>query len=130
MSEKFTAITPSHPPAAAMIIRSLAVRSGVYTSNCIPRVAPLTPPGRQALAPRSLQPLRRFLSSDVQSSTENSIKQLHSLETQLNAHLDQPVPSTDAAAQAAPAAQVAATVAEQYHLHKQQRESILPPHAP
>ncbi|KAF2018494.1 ribosomal protein S2, partial [Aaosphaeria arxii CBS 175.79] len=66
-------------------------------------------------------------SSDVETSAENSLKQLQALESQLNAHLHQPVPSLDPEADAtvdtttAPS-QLVQSIAEQYHLHKQQQQ--------
>ncbi|KAF2121923.1 37S ribosomal protein MRP4, mitochondrial precursor [Lophiotrema nucula] len=94
-----------------MIIRHVAVRSG-------PRV----------FARRSLQPLRRFLSSEVDpidQATNNSIKQTQSLEAQLNALPPQPVPSIDPETPGtSPAAQVTDSVAEQYHQYKKRQQLI------
>ncbi|KAF2870995.1 ribosomal protein S2, flavodoxin-like domain-containing protein [Massariosphaeria phaeospora] len=94
-----------------MIIRSLAAR----TCRALPRGS-------------SLQPLRRFLSTDIdsiESSADNSFKQLGSLEAQLNAQVPQQVPSASSETQASsPAAQTSESVAEQYHLYKQQQQQL------
>jgi hypothetical protein len=78
--------------------------------------------GPRALARNSSRPLRRFLSTETESieaSTENSLKQLQSLEAQLNTHLQQPVPSVDPETHGT-SESVSSNVAEQYHLYKQQ----------
>ncbi|KAJ4300785.1 hypothetical protein N0V90_002873 [Kalmusia sp. IMI 367209] len=87
--------------------------------------------GRRALAQSSSTPVRRFLSTHVDSieaSADNSFKQLHSLEAQLNANAQapRPVPSLDpesAATEPAPA-QLTESVAEQYYRYKQQQAQI------
>ncbi|KAF2176350.1 37S ribosomal protein MRP4, mitochondrial precursor [Zopfia rhizophila CBS 207.26] len=84
--------------------------------------------GRRALAGKSFQHLRRFLSTEIDSieaSAENNIKQLQSLEAQINATIAKPVPSIDSVTHAtAPSAQATDSVAEQYHLFKQQQQLI------
>ncbi|KAF2007991.1 37S ribosomal protein MRP4, mitochondrial precursor [Amniculicola lignicola CBS 123094] len=70
---------------------------------------------RHAVSRNSFRPLRRSLSSEVNtadSSTQDNIKQLQSLEAQLNAQLARPAPS----------ARVPNTIAEQYHQYKQQQK--------
>lgn len=77
--------------------------------------------GPRLLARCSPRPLQRFLSTDTESlhvSTNNSLKQLQSLEAQLNASLEQPIPSVDPETHGTSAA-VADNVAEQYHRYKQ-----------
>lgn len=101
-----------------MIVRSIAARTGMYTRlHPLCPLLTLHPPGSRALARRQSRPLRRFLSTDIaaiEASTANSLKQLQSLEAQLNTHLDQPLPSID------PESQPRDHVAAQYHLYKQQ----------
>lgn len=73
--------------------------------------------GSWALARCQSRPLRRFLSTDIaaiEASTDNSLKQVQSLEAQLNTHLHQPLRSID------PESPPRDHVAAQYHLYKQQ----------
>ena len=87
----------------------------------------LTPPlGPRALAPQPPHLLRRFLSTEADSihaSAENSLKQLQSIEAQLNTHLAQPVPSVDPETHGTPAA-ATDNVAEQYRMFKQQSKQM------
>ncbi|KAH9880147.1 hypothetical protein J1614_002173 [Plenodomus biglobosus] len=89
-----------------MIIRSIATRS-------CPR----------ALAQRSSQPLRRFLSTETtassHASSDDSVKELQAL----NSHLQQPAPSANPTAQES-ASSLSSDVAEQYHLFKQQAKQL------
>lgn len=82
--------------------------------------------GRQALAPNSCQPLRRFFASQVdhvEAAAQNSIKQLQSLESQINTHLNQPLPSFDPETSGTvPPSHFPDSISDQYHLSKQQRE--------
>jgi small subunit ribosomal protein S2 len=83
--------------------------------------------GRRAIAQKALQPpLRRFRSSEVdliEASADNSIKQLQSLEAQINTSFFQPVPTIDPQTHAtAPSSRTSDQVAEQYHEYKRQRE--------
>jgi hypothetical protein len=108
-----------------MIVRSLAARS------CTAPIRPSLPslytdvlpgPRARALASHASRPLRRFLSTDIaaiEASTDNSLKQVQSIEAQLNAHLQQPLPSINPASHAAPSS-AHDDVAQQYHLYKQQ----------
>ncbi|CAA9962041.1 mitochondrial carrier protein [Pyrenophora teres f. maculata] len=96
-----------------MILRSVAARSS-------PRVLALA--RQQAL----LHPRRRFLSTETKSihaSAENSLKQLQSIEAQLNTHLAQPLPSVDPETHGTPAA-ANDNVAEQYRMYKQQSKQM------
>ncbi|KAI8939753.1 hypothetical protein NX059_003498 [Plenodomus lindquistii] len=86
-----------------MILRSIAARS-------CPR----------ALAQRASPPLRRLLSTDT--TAESSLKELQSLEAQLNAHLQQPGSSPNTPEPTEPAHALSASVAEQYHRFKQQAQ--------
>jgi hypothetical protein len=73
-------------------------------------------------ARQSSRPLQRFLSTEtdsIEASTENSLKQLQSIEAQLNTHLQQPVPSVDPETHAT-SESASDNVAQQYHLYKQQ----------
>lgn len=78
-------------------------------------------PARPALA-RNV--CRRFFASEVggiEASAENSLKQLHSIEAQINTQLtpEDPVPSLDVSHHTAPEV---VPVAEQYQLYQQQSE--------
>ncbi|EMD68768.1 hypothetical protein GGP41_008766 [Bipolaris sorokiniana] len=87
-----------------MIVRSIAARTGSW-----------------ALARCQSRPLRRFLSTDIaaiEASTDNSLKQVQSLEAQLNTHLHQPLRSID------PESPPRDHVAAQYHLYKQQAKML------
>jgi small subunit ribosomal protein S2 len=78
--------------------------------------------GPRALARNSSRPLRRFLSTETDSisaSTENSLKQIQSIEAQLNTHLQQGVPSVDPETHGT-SASVSENVAQQYYTYKQQ----------
>jgi small subunit ribosomal protein S2 len=98
-----------------MIIRQLFVRGGhrVVARSCSYQKA---------------HHLRRFVSTQVDSieqSADNSVKNLHSLEIQLNAQVPQSIPTFNASAEApAPATQLTDSVAEQYHLYKQMDQHI------
>lgn len=84
---------------------------------CCPPLTVHPLPGSRALARPHSRPLRRFLSTDIaalEASTDNSFKQVQSLEAQLNTHLHQPLPSID------PDSPPRDHVAAQYHLYKQQ----------
>ncbi|KAF1839585.1 37S ribosomal protein MRP4, mitochondrial precursor [Decorospora gaudefroyi] len=94
-----------------MIIRSLVARSG-------PRTLGLA----RSSSRSSSRPLRRFLFTEtdsIEAATENSLKQTQSLEAQLNAQLQQPVPSINPATHGTSAA-LSDNVAEQYYMYKQQ----------
>ncbi|KNG47666.1 mitochondrial 37s ribosomal protein mrp4 [Stemphylium lycopersici] len=56
-------------------------------------------------------------------SSAQLLKQLQSIEAQLNTHLQQPVPSIDAGSHAAPPS-AHDNVAEQYHMYKQQSQHL------
>ncbi|KAJ4365632.1 hypothetical protein N0V83_008252 [Neocucurbitaria cava] len=74
----------------------------------------------------SSRPLRRFLSTHADSlnaSSENSAKELQSLEAQLNSHLQQSAPPADAQPQQT-SSPVTDNVAEQYYLYKQQAKQM------
>jgi small subunit ribosomal protein S2 len=112
-----------------MILRSLAARSGAFASLEGPLHILTTRTAPRALArlPRQAsRPLQRFLSTETESieaSTENSLKQLQSLEAQLNTHLQQPVPSVDPDTHGTSEA-VSDNVAEQYYQYKQQSKQM------
>ncbi|KAI4927714.1 hypothetical protein J4E85_006226 [Alternaria conjuncta] len=95
-----------------MILRSIAARSA-------PR----------ALARHSRQPLRplqRFLSTETESieaATDNSLKQIQSIEAQLNTHLQQPIPSVDPETHGT-SESASDHVAEQYYMYKQQSKQM------
>jgi small subunit ribosomal protein S2 len=78
--------------------------------------------GARATARSTLRPLRRSISTEVESiesSAQNSLKQLQSIHAQLNAEGDRSVPAVNPETHgtSAPAND---NVAEQYHLFKQQ----------
>jgi small subunit ribosomal protein S2 len=118
-----------------MILRSLAARSGAFASLEGPLHILTTRTAPRALArlPRQAsRPLQRFLSTETESieaSTENSLKQLQSLEAQLNTHLQQPVPSVDPDTHGTSEA-VSDNVAEQYYQYKQQCMTAISPLLP
>jgi small subunit ribosomal protein S2 len=103
-----------------MIIRSIA------------RAAAGAPLSAARVLPRSaFAPLRRSFASEVDAiaaSADNSFKQLHSLEAQINAQSPEQVLSIDP--EAATAEPGAPSIAEQYHLYKQQREQPAAPSQP
>ena len=117
-----------------MIIRSIAARSSerlAALQTPLHSVAANHPrrPGSRSLARSTSRPLRRLLSThadSIDASSENSLKQLQSLEAQLNSHLQQPVPSVDPQTHAT-SPSVTDNVAEQYHVYKQQGEHQSPP---
>ncbi|KAF2658079.1 ribosomal protein S2 [Lophiostoma macrostomum CBS 122681] len=92
-----------------MIIRSVVARST-----------------RRALSRRSFQTARRLLSAEVDSidaSADNSLRNVQSIESQINANTDQHVPSVDPETHAtSPAAQATDLVAEHYRQFKQQQQ--------
>ncbi|KAH6859754.1 hypothetical protein AA0119_g2 [Alternaria tenuissima] len=95
-----------------MILRSVAARSA--------------PRALARHARQSSRPLQRFLSTEtdsIEASTENSLKQLQSIEAQLNTHLQQPVPSVDPETHAT-SESASDNVAQQYHLYKQQSKQM------
>jgi small subunit ribosomal protein S2 len=108
-----------------MILRSIVARSGTVCFNSRPccLLTASTAPRALARHPRQAsRPLGRFLSTateSIEASTENSLKQLQSIEAQLNTHLQQPVPSVDPETHGTSEA-VSDNVAEQYYLYKQQ----------
>ncbi|CAI6338491.1 unnamed protein product [Periconia digitata] len=80
--------------------------------------------GRRALA-QNPTTLRRFLSNQVdsiESSSENSLKQLHSLEAQINTTLPQAPPVAPTFNPESNDSPVALSVAEQYHMYKEQQK--------
>ncbi|RMZ70306.1 40S ribosomal S2 [Pyrenophora seminiperda CCB06] len=82
--------------------------------------------GPRALARPSPRLLRRLLSTETDSihaSAENSLKQVQSIEAQLNTHLAQPVLSVDPATHGTPAA-AADNVADQFRMYQQQSRQM------
>ncbi|KAF2272444.1 ribosomal protein S2 [Westerdykella ornata] len=95
-----------------MILRHLAARNG-------PRAL-----ARYASQP---QPLRRFYASDVDgiaASADNTLKQLHSLEAQINQATGDRVPSLnpETAGEAEAVSASPLSIVEQYHLHQKQKQ--------
>lgn len=88
--------------------------------------------GRRALVRNASRPVARFFSSasdSIDSSADNSLKQLRSLETQLNSVSPAPVASIDprthqSLAAAEPSTDLADSIAAQYHLFKEQEKHI------
>lgn len=99
--------------------------------DLLPTLANWSISGRRALAQSSSSAfyLRRSISTqdNLSASADNSLKQLHALESQINANapVSEHVPSLDPEnALTEPAsAELTESVAEQYHRYKQQRES-------
>ncbi|KAF2033363.1 ribosomal protein S2 [Setomelanomma holmii] len=80
----------------------------------------------RAVARSSPRPLRRFLSStaeSIESSAQNSLKQLPSIHALLNADGDQFVPAVDPETHGT-VASATDNVAEQYYLFKQQEQRL------
>jgi small subunit ribosomal protein S2 len=84
--------------------------------------------GHRAVARNSSRSLSRFFSTTVdsiESSADNSLKQLHSLEAQINTVASTPVTSIDPNAPSSPlSAEITDSVAAQYHLFKAQEKLI------
>ncbi|KAF2728447.1 ribosomal protein S2 [Polyplosphaeria fusca] len=84
--------------------------------------------GSRALVRSSSHPLRRFLSAETDArhvSADDSIKQLHTLDTQLDTPSLPPASTNDSHTHpSATPAQLSAQVAEQYHQFKKQQQLI------